>query len=227
MDARHANPSMPGDAGPAGKQATVLLIGPTGAGKTPLGECLESRGLWGRRCVHLDFGTQLRAIAGGAAQRPGLSAEDLRVIVRALEANALLEKENFRIAAAIVRGVVEGRAVRSGDLLLLNGLPRHVSQAEDVDALLDVEGVIYLDCTAEVVAERIRLNSGGDRGGRTDDDAAAVARKLRIFSERTVPILDHYASKRVWIERVRVTPETSPRDIWGRLERSGSRRPLR
>ncbi len=42
----------------------ILLLGPTGSGKTPLGQALEKKGLAGRRCVHFDFGANLREIAG-------------------------------------------------------------------------------------------------------------------------------------------------------------------
>ena len=41
----------------------LLLIGPTGSGKTPLGELLERSGLWGRPCRHFDFGERMRRIA--------------------------------------------------------------------------------------------------------------------------------------------------------------------
>ena len=41
----------------------ILLLGPTAAGKTPLGQLFADRGLWGRPCVHFDFGENLRRIA--------------------------------------------------------------------------------------------------------------------------------------------------------------------
>jgi len=44
------------------RNPAVLLLGPTGAGKTPLGEMIEARGLWGMSCLHFDFGANLRAV---------------------------------------------------------------------------------------------------------------------------------------------------------------------
>jgi hypothetical protein len=41
----------------------MLLIGPTGVGKTPFGSCLEKNGFRGRRCLHFDFGHELRTVA--------------------------------------------------------------------------------------------------------------------------------------------------------------------
>jgi hypothetical protein len=45
----------------------LLLLGPTGAGKTPLGDWLEAHGLWGRPCHHFDFGANLRAVVAVVA----------------------------------------------------------------------------------------------------------------------------------------------------------------
>ena len=80
--------------------------------------------------------------------------------------------------------------------MVLNGLPRHVGQAEGLESLVDVRVVVHLSCTAEDVVRRIASNVGGDRTGRVDDDLAAVRRKLAVFAERTAPLLDHYRSWR-------------------------------
>ena len=47
------------------RQPGILLLGPTGSGKTPLGDRLQIRDLWGRRCHHFDFGVRLRDVAYG------------------------------------------------------------------------------------------------------------------------------------------------------------------
>ena len=66
----------------------LLLVGPTGAGKTPLGDCIESRGLWNRRWVHFDFAANLREAV--AQNRPDgfLSLDDLSFLRRVLETGA-------------------------------------------------------------------------------------------------------------------------------------------
>ena len=48
------------------RPAALLLIGPTGSGKTPLGDLLDREGLWHRRCCHFDFGERMRRIVAGA-----------------------------------------------------------------------------------------------------------------------------------------------------------------
>jgi len=59
------------------RRDAILLVGPTGAGKTPLGEWLQLHGLWGRRCHHFDFGTNLREVASGNSA--GFTAEEIPV----------------------------------------------------------------------------------------------------------------------------------------------------
>ena len=41
---------------------SMFIIGPTGCGKTPPGNHMEKIGIGKKRCLHFDFGCQLRAI---------------------------------------------------------------------------------------------------------------------------------------------------------------------
>lgn len=195
---------------------TVLLLGCTGSGKTPLGDLLERRGFRGRRCFHLDFGANLRAVAAGELQVDGVDGAAAGSV---LEAARLLEDEEFVIAERIVAAFVDRTGITADDLMILNGLPRHVSQADDVDRILNVTGLLYLRCDAHTVHERIRLNSGGDRVGRADDSEADIAGKLEIFEQRTIPLLDRYRGKGVRIAQMEVTVESTAAEMLQRLER--------
>ena len=136
----------------------ILLLGPTGSGKTPLGDLLEAR----TGGVHLDFGSRLRAA------NEGFSPRERALIAESLRTGALLENENFPIAAKFLEA-----AMGEAGLVILNGLPRHVGQARDVDALIDIRAVIVLEATPEVILERIARDTGGDRTGRRDDEVHA------------------------------------------------------
>ncbi|KKK95445.1 hypothetical protein LCGC14_2672750, partial [marine sediment metagenome] len=127
----------------------ILLLGPTGSGKTPLGELLERDGLWARRCHHFDFGRQLRRIvaAGGGG---GFTEQDMSVLRRVLRTGALLEDEHFHIAEKILRAFIESRNPGADDLIVLNGLPRHAGQARDIKAIVAIGSVVHLSCTPEV-----------------------------------------------------------------------------
>jgi adenylate kinase len=208
-DSRRSSPLA---ASPAPHSA-ILLLGPTGSGKTPLGELLEQAGWERRRCFHFDFGANLRAVGEGRARLDELSDEDVAIAVRAVRTGALLEDREFHVARNILLGWARQSGVGDKDIIVLNGLPRHVGQAKDVDSMVNVCAVLYLICPTEVVLERIRVNAGGDRGGREDDAIEAVTRRLRLFEARTVPLLDHYAGKGVRIERVDIGVRTTPHDI--------------
>ena len=198
----------------------MLLLGPTGAGKTPLGDYLAERGLFGRRCVHFDFGAQLRQVAehGGS----GLTANDVAFVQRVLTDGALLEDDTFHIARTILEAFMGKQDVGMQDLVVLNGLPRHAGQARDVGKVMDVILVVALECTAKIVHERIATNSGGDRGERADDSVAEIARKLEIYAERTRPLLEHYRSDGTSCRPVPVGVETTPADLFGEISKSGT-----
>jgi len=198
----------------------ILMVGPTGSGKTPLGDAFERNGLHGRRCCHFDFGAQLRSVGGEGVPPPSVSGEYLHIIRRSLETGALLEGETFYLARNILIAYSERNGIRTDDWILLNGLPRHLGQARDVDALVEIEMVIYLECAPETVRDRIRLNSGGDRTERNDDSLEEIENKLAIFQERTLPLLDHYATQGARIERIEVGVETTLKEILGELEAS-------
>lgn len=187
----------------------MLLIGPTGAGKSPLGEQLQQHGLGGKCCHHFDFGSQLRAVAAAEAPPAGFTGAEHFFIRDMLEKALLLEKEHFQLAEKIIAAFLKVRQYEQGDLIVLNGLPRHLEQAKDMDRVVAVGMVVVLDCPPEAVHARIRGNAGGDRTGRDDDGQRLIDKKLRIFRERTEPLIEHYRSAGSTVIRLNVAAETS------------------
>jgi len=196
----------------------ILLIGPTGSGKTPLGCLLESRGLWSRKCFHFDFGEHLRRLASREEGIAELGAKDIKVIRRVLETGDVLENRNFHIARAILANFLNRRKVGRKDIIVLNGLPRHVDQARHVDTLIDIQFVVHLSCSAEVALERIRTNVGGDRTERPDDDVESAKNRMIIFATRTAPLLAHYRAMGVPVRKLEVTATCRPEDLRRALE---------
>lgn len=183
----------------------ILLLGPTGVGKSPLGDIIAAQGLFGRRCRHLDFGSELRnAVSGNESSSP-YSSEEIDFIHGVLERGLLLENERFSLAKKIIGLFLQRAAFSQHDLLILNGIPRHPGQARDMASLATVRALVVLDCSAADVFYRIRENVGSDRTERTDDKKALIEKKMTIFRERTAPLIDHYVNAGCFVYRIRVS----------------------
>lgn len=193
----------------------ILLLGPTGSGKTPLGRLWEKNGLGGRPCRHFDFGERLRAAAATAGL---LSPADREAVRRVLASGALLEDDQFPIALAILSAFIREEKPGSSSLLILNGLPRHAGQARDVASLVDVRAVARFDAGLEALLERIRCDTGGDRAGRTDDSPEDVADRLRLFEDRTAPLEAHYRARGIPILHLEVEADMTAGQAARRLE---------
>lgn len=196
----------------------ILLIGPTGSGKTPLGEYLAKNGFAGRKCRHFDFGEHLRRSSDVSESSSFLDGSELSVVRRVLEKGALLEDDEFFIAEKILINFLDAGRAGDGDMVVLNGLPRHMGQARDLEKTVRVGVVLHLVCDPETVVERIDRNSGGDRTGRTDDAVEQVRKKLELFEERTKPLLDYYRARGSEVFDVEIGPTTGPVEIVEKME---------
>lgn len=198
------------------KWKTLLLVGPTGCGKTPLGDLLEAEELLGRHCLHFDFGRELRASVGEQSVR--LTYDERELVGELLESGALLEDEHFPIAGKLLAGFISERNADADSLIVLNGLPRHVGQAGAMEAAVDMRALVILECSPGVVWERVRTNSGGDRSERADDTLAEVTRRLGVFRQRTMPLLEYYSARGVPVLHLEVGAKTTAGEMRRVLE---------
>jgi len=202
----------------------VLLVGPTGCGKTPLGELLETERLWGRRCLHFDFGKALRASADGQTDR--LTYKEQELVGRLLRTGALLEDKHFPVARKLLIDFVTERNAGEDTLVVLNGLPRHVGQARAMEAVVEIRALVSLECAPGIVWERVRTNTGGDRGERADDTLEEVKQRLEVFRQRTVPLLEYYGERGVCMLCVYAGAKTTAPEMRRALEAQCSRMAL-
>jgi adenylate kinase family enzyme len=196
----------------------VLLIGPTASGKTPLGQLLDEHGLWGRACVHFDFGANLRACASGGAMTGPLTTEECTFLRQVVDSGVLLEDEHFPIARKIFETHLENHGVDSRALTILNGLPRHEGQARAMESFTAIVAVASLTCDADTVLERIKRDTGGDRACRDDDKLEKVRERIAVFAKRTAPLLAHYRARGVPVIDIHVDAKMQPGDVRVLLE---------
>ena len=195
----------------------TILIGPTGSGKTPLGELIAARGLPDGPYVHFDFGHQLRLINRGEGAAHALRPSDRQTIAEVLSTGRLLKPEEGHMATQILRWFLD--TARQGTApktlkLILNGLPRTVEQATLLESLVHVERVVLLECDFPIVWERIQKNTGGDRTGRQDDTLELVRFKFEQYLAETKPLVDYYANRQVPIFRIAIDAGTSPDQLY-------------
>jgi len=91
--------------------------------------------------------------------------------------------------------------VRSGrykpeiDFLVLDGIPRNVSQAKLLQEKIDVRRVFHLTCSDKAkIYDRLKRRALKDN--RLDDiNEQVIERRLRVYEEETKPVLDYYGPK--------------------------------
>jgi len=195
----------------------VLLLGPTGSGKSPLGEHIARNGFFGKKAHHLDFGAELRAILSKNDPSMPYTASEIAFIRGVLEQGLLLEDRHFPLAKKIIDSFLERSCFSSNDVLLLNGIPRHAGQANDIASVALVRTLVVLRCSVDSVFCRLRDNAGGDRMGRFDDEISLVDKKIRLFHERTAPLIDHYQKSGTTVIPVMISGTTTAEDAFRQI----------
>ena len=157
-----------------------ILFGPPGAGKgTHAGAIAEKYNL-----KHISTGELLRAeIAAGS--KLGMEAKTL------IDAGSL-------VPDSVVEGMIENafNTIKGVDGFLLDGFPRNLSQAKDLDAILAKRGekvtaVISLMIDDDVIRQRIAHRAAIE--GRADDASAAViTNRLKTYHAQTEPLIEFY-----------------------------------
>lgn len=184
----------------------ILLLGPPASGK-------------GTQADRLSRAFGIPHVSTGALLR----SEVARGTALGLEADFWTSRGLLVPDELAVRIVAAWMAV-NGPRFLFDGFPRTVRQAEHLDAVLAASSspldlVIFLDLNDSEIRRRIldrltcdvcgatygaalhSLHAGGSCpscGGillrRKDDTPEALAERLRVYRESTLPVVDHYRS---------------------------------
>ena len=164
-----------------------ILFGPPGAGKgTHAGAIAQKYNL-----KHISTGELLRAdIAAGTEL--GKQAKTL------IDAGSL-------VPDSVVEGMIETAfdTVKGVDGFLLDGFPRNLSQAADLDRILEKRGesvtaVAGLMISDDMIRERIKGRAVIE--GRADDASdETVNNRIRTYHAQTEPLIEYYkAAGKYW-----------------------------
>jgi adenylate kinase len=166
------------------KLTVALLFGQPGVGKGTQGAILgRIPGL-----VHLATGDMFR----GLDRDSQLGQEFLKYSSQGLLVPDALTCQLWQ---QYVQGLIDTNSYRPHmDLLLLDGIPRSLGQAEMLDPLIDVLTIVHLVCPdADRLVSRIQRRA--EKQGRLDDaDESIIRRRLDVYNRETSPVLGHYDS---------------------------------
>jgi adenylate kinase family enzyme len=194
----------------------VLLLGPPGSGKTPLGEYLAGQKFSAGSVFHFDFGQQLRDLLKNGAQR-GFRPEEIKRVEEAVKQARLFEKEDKELVKKILADFVKRHSLQPGDWLVLNGLPRHLAQAVWVSELVEIKLVVHLLCPLEISQKRIASGFLEDRSERSDDSPETIAARYQTYLDRTVPLVNFFREREIPVVELLVWENTNPAALWQQL----------
>ena len=165
-----------------------ILFGPPGAGKgTHAGAIAQKYNL-----KHISTGALLRAeIAAGTEL--GKQAQSL------IDAGSL-------VPDSVVEGMIESAfdTIKGVDGFLLDGFPRNLTQAEDLDKLLDKRGegvtaVLGLMIDDELIRTRIKGRAVIE--GRADDASdEIITHRIETYHAQTERLIDYYKAAGKYFE---------------------------
>ena len=80
--------------------------------------------------------------------------------------------------------------------LIFDGYPRSLSQAKNLDLLLNssnqkIDYIFFLNVNKETIVERIKKRRILEK--RTDDDVETILKRYDTYIETTRPVLDYYS----------------------------------
>lgn len=162
---------------------SILLFGPPGVGKGTQGGILANiPGFF-----HLSVGDVFRAI--------DIGSENGKKVYDYISRGELVPDElTIKIwKKAVDAYIALSRFKPREDLLVLDGMPRNVAQVEIVREYLNIQGIVYLECSdQEDMAHRIRRRA--IRENRADDANEDVIRhRFTVYDEVTAPVLEQFS----------------------------------
>ncbi len=166
----------------ADRYQAVLLFGCPGAGKGTQGAMLGAR----EGYFHLSTGDMFRSLDKGSELGRTFASYSERgeLVPDELTLELWSQYVNARIA--------DGSYDPSKDLLLLDGIPRTVAQAELMDGVIGVCAIVHLVAN-DPDAMVARLRKRALEQNRSDDAKEEVIRnRLEVYARETRPVLDHY-----------------------------------
>jgi len=162
----------------------LIFLGPPGAGKgTQAKIFLERSGI-----VQISTGDILRAAVSAGTEL-------------GLKAKSFMDKGEL-VPDSVVIGIIEER-IQESDCkkgFVLDGFPRTLEQAKALDSILEkltiaLNHVINFEVPDEELVKRLLGRAAAE--GRSDDNPDSIKNRLKVFKEKTQPLIRYYEEKKI------------------------------
>jgi adenylate kinase len=206
-------------------QPKILLLGPPGAGKgTQSSNLVDEFGV-----EHVTTGDALR------------SNKEMDISDLGLEYDTPGEymDRGELVPDDVVNAIVE-KALTSADGFVLDGYPRNLDQAEELESMTDLDVIVSLSVSEDELVDRLTGRRvcdecgenyhvefdqpeeadvcdecGGELIQREDDTEEAVRNRLEVFAENTEPVIEYYSDREAFVE---IDGEQSLDAVWADLQ---------
>jgi adenylate kinase len=163
----------------------VLLFGAPGSGKGTVGKALGAIPGF----VHVACGDLFRMLDTQTALGRAFMEYSSKGLLVPDEITVAMWKDS-------IDSMIAAHAfVPDRDTLVLDGIPRNVAQAKELEPFLTVIRILHLVCSDEnLMFERIRRRALKEN--RLDDASEEVIRRRwEVYDSETRPVLEHYSKK--------------------------------
>jgi len=173
------------------KIPVYLIFGPQGSGKSTQAELLSTK----LNLPYFDTGKELRQYI--AADHP--NSQKIKAVV---ESGMLVDNDLLKL---IITNFLERFDCTGG--VVIDGFPRNIAQIDLMEKLAEEKNwhvlAYYVHISDEIAKERLSKRHtivNGKKTFRTDDTPAIVAKRLQVFKEETLPVIEHYRKNDQLIE---------------------------
>ncbi len=167
----------------------VLLVGPPGVGKGTQGKMLaQIPGIF-----HISSGDMFRALDSNS--KFGRIFQEYAAVGKLVPDEVTIKIWKDYMATKVRETVYKPKT----DLLILDGIPRNITQANLIAPFVNLFRVIYMVCeNREVMFKRIRGRSLKEH--RIDDAEELVVRyRWDVYKRETEPLINYYPQERIRI----------------------------
>lgn len=174
--------------------SNIIFLGPPGSGKGTMTNLLKDEAGYNLVCT----GDILRAEKKSGSELGKKIA-------------GLIDRGNL-VPDEIVDGMIENELSKVNGPVLLDGYPRTIAQAENLDRLLNNLTVVWLDVPEEVTIQR-NLERGKTSKRPDDANVDVIKQRLDNYNKETAPVKEWYdkSNRVIEVDGVGPIPEVLER----------------